>query len=263
MEDTETDYRRVTANSFNTKRFFSKCEDRVYVKICGIKNEADAEAAIESGADALGFNLYPGSRRYLQWQKEIAWIRELPAEVSRVAVVVNTALDEATRLLEMDVFDGLQLHGEESREFCESLAKHRKPVLKALRFKNVDLVQQVGGYPVFGFLIDSHREGAFGGTGERFDWALLKMVNLDKPLIIAGGLTPENVAEAIREIRPYAVDVASGVENTEGRKDKKKMQDFVAAARETTKNSQKTCNPSKQKGTREPACNPLTGRVQG
>ena len=208
----------------------------MYVKICGIRNEADAKAAIESGADALGFNLYPGSQRFIQWQKEIAWIRELPAEVTRVAVVVNTALDEATRLLEMDAFDGLQLHGEESREFCESLVKHRKPVLKAFRFKNVDvdLVHQVRGYPVFGFLVDSHREGAFGGTGERFDWTRLKMVNLHKPLIVAGGLTPENVAEAIREIRPYAVDVASGVENKERRKDKKKMQDFVAAVRETS-----------------------------
>lgn len=232
MEDTATDYRTVPANSFNAKRFFGQDTDRVYVKICGIRNEADAKAAIESGADALGFNLYPGSRRFIQWQKEMAWIRELPAEVSRVAVVVNTTLDEATRL--MDAFDGLQLHGEESREFCESLAKHRKPVLKALRFKNVELVQQVRGYPVFGFLIDSHREGAFGGTGERFDWALLKMVNLDRPLIIAGGLTPENVAEAIRETRPYAVDVASGVENKEGRKDKKKMQEFVAAVKEAS-----------------------------
>ena len=230
----------MAANSFNTKRFFGKETDRVYVKICGIRNEADAKSAIESGADALGFNLYPGSQRFIQWQKEIAWIRELPAEVSRIAVVVNTALDEATRLLEMDAFDGLQLHGEESREFCESLVKQRKPVLKAFRFKNVDLVHQVRGYPVFGFLIDSHREGAFGGTGERFDWTLLKMLSLEKPLIVAGGLTPENVAEAIREVRPYAVDVASGVENKERRKDKKKMQDFVAAVRETTKNSQKT-----------------------
>jgi phosphoribosylanthranilate isomerase len=135
----------------------------------------------------------------------------------------------------MDAFDGLQLHGEESREFCESLVEQRKPVLKAFRLKNVDLVHQVRGYPVFGFLIDSHREGAFGGTGERFDWTLLKTVSLEKPLIVAGGLTPENVAEAIREVRPYAVDVASGVENKERRKDKKKMQDFVAAVRETTK----------------------------
>ncbi len=110
-------------------------------------------------------------------------------------------LDEALQLLETDVFDGLQLHGEESREFCESLTAHHKPVLKALRLKNVELLQRIHDYPVFGFLIDSHREGAFGGTGERFEWTLLKEADLNKPLIVAGGLTPENVADAVRELR--------------------------------------------------------------
>jgi phosphoribosylanthranilate isomerase len=223
----------MTANSFNTKRFFRKDSDRVFVKFCGIKNELDARAAIECGADALGFNLYPGSTRFIQWQREQAWIRELPAEISRIAVVVNPTLDEAWRLLEMDIFDGLQLHGEESREFCESLANNHKPVLKALRLKNVELLQRLSDYPVFGFLLDSHREGAFGGTGERFEWTLLKRAHLDKPLIVAGGLTPENVGNAVRELRPHAVDVATGIENEGGGKDRKKMQDFVAAATRT------------------------------
>jgi phosphoribosylanthranilate isomerase len=96
---------------------------------------------------------------------------------------------------------------------------------------SVELLQQVRGYPVFGFLIDGNREGALGGTGERFDWTLLKDIILEKPLIVAGGLTPENVADAVREMRPYAVDVASGVENHKGLKDKKKMEDFVLAAK--------------------------------
>ena len=223
----------MTANSFNPKRFFGKDSNRVFVKFCGIKNELDARAAIECGADALGFNLYPGSTRFIQWQREQAWIRELPAEISRIAVVVNPTLDEAWRLLEMDIFDGLQLHGEESREFCESLANNHKPVLKALRLKNVELLQRLSDYPVFGFLLDSHREGAFGGTGERFEWTLLKRAHLDKPLIVAGGLTPENVGNAVRELRPHAVDVATGIENEGGGKDRKKMQDFVAAATRT------------------------------
>lgn len=223
----------MTANSFNTKRFFGKDSNRVFVKFCGIKNELDARAAIECGADALGFNLYPGSTRFIQWQREQAWIRELPAEISRIAVVVNPTLDEAWRLLEMDIFDGLQLHGEESREFCESLANNHKPVLKALRLKNVELLQRLSDYPVFGFLLDSHREGAFGGTGERFEWTLLKRAHLDKPLIVAGGLTPENVGNVVRELRPHAVDVATGIENEGGGKDRKKMQDFVAAATRT------------------------------
>lgn len=200
------------------------------VKICGVKSEADAIAAIECGADALGFNLYRGSTRYIQWQKDAAWIRELPAEVSRIAVVVNSPLDEVSQLLEMDLFDGLQLHGDESREYCEALAKCRKPLLKAVRLTTVELLERIRDYPVFGLLVDSYREGAFGGTGERFDWTRLKGMKFEKPLIVAGGLTPENVAEAVRVIRPYAVDVASGVENSDGSKDRKKMEDFVLAA---------------------------------
>ena len=201
------------------------------MKICGVQNEVDAIAAIESGADALGFNLYPGSKRYIQWSREAAWIRELPVEVARIAVIVDLGLDEARRLLESDLFDGLQLHGEESRDFCEALVTCRKPVIKAVRLKTVENLERVRGYPVFGFLIDSYREGALGGTGERFDWTLLKRLKFEKPLIVAGGLTPANVADAVRELRPYAVDVASGVENRKGFKVRKKMQDFVLAAR--------------------------------
>lgn len=222
----------MNANSFNSKRFFRKPSDHVGVKICGIRNEADAVAAIECGADALGFNLYPGSKRYMQWQKEATWICNLPVEISRIGVLVNATLQEARRLLEMDLFDGLQLHGEESRGYCESLALCHKPLLKALRLSSVQFLERVRGYPVFGFLFDSCRGGAFGGTGVQFDWTMLREVKLEKPFIVAGGLTPENVAEAIRTMRPYAVDVASGVENSKGFKDKTKMQDFVAAVRE-------------------------------
>lgn len=221
----------MTANSFSAKRFFTKYSERAQVKICGVRNETDAIAAIEAGADALGFNLYPGSKRYIQWQKEVAWIRELPAEVARIAVIVDLTLEEASQLLAMDLFDGLQLHGAESKHFCQALVKCRKPVLKAVRLRTIELLERIRDYPVFGFLIDSYREDALGGTGERFDWTLLKSLEFEKPLIVAGGLTPENVADAVRELRPYAVDVASGVENREGFKDKKKMEDFVLAVR--------------------------------
>jgi phosphoribosylanthranilate isomerase len=221
----------VTANSFSSKRFFTKYSDHVRVKICGVKTETDAIAAIEAGADALGFNLYPGSKRYIRWKAEMEWISELPAEIARIAVIVNLTPDQARPLLVTDLFDGLQLHGEESREFCESLVASRKPVIKAVRLTAVELLERVRGYPVFGFLIDSYREDALGGTGERFDWTLLKHITLEKPLIVAGGLTPDNVADAVREMHPYAVDVASGVENREGLKDKKKMEDFILAAR--------------------------------
>jgi phosphoribosylanthranilate isomerase len=232
VEITAGDLQSVDANPFNSKRFFRKPSDQVGVKICGIKTETDALAAIECGADALGFNLFPGSKRYLRWQKEVAWICRLPVEVSRIGVLVNATLEEARRLLEMDLFDALQLHGEESKGYCESLAVYRKPLLKALRSSSIEFAERVRGYPVFGFLIDSCHEGAFGGTGVRFDWTMLRKARIEKPVIAAGGLTPENVAEAIRTMRPYAVDVASGVENSRGSKDKAKMQDFVAAVRE-------------------------------
>jgi phosphoribosylanthranilate isomerase len=221
----------VTANSFSSKRFFTKSSDHVRVKICGVKNETDAIAAIEAGADALGFNLYRASKRFIQWETEMKWIRELPAEIARIAVIVDLTPEAAGLLLGMDLFDGLQLHGEESKEFCQSLVISRKPVIKAVRLTSVEVLERVRGYPVFGFLIDSYREGALGGTGERFDWTLLKDIILEKPLLVAGGLTPENVADAVREMHPYAVDVASGVENEKGFKDRKKMEDFVLAAR--------------------------------
>jgi phosphoribosylanthranilate isomerase len=208
-----------------------KDSKHVRVKICGVKKEADAIAAIECGADALGFNLYAGSKRYIQWKEEAAWIKDLPPEISRIAVVVNPALEQACQWLEMDLFDGLQLHGEESREFCESLIKFRKPVVKAIGLRNVEILEQFRAYPVFGFLVDSYQKGSFGGTGERFDWTLLRGIKLEKPLIVSGGLTPENVADAISQMRPYAVDVASGVENREGFKDRYRMRDFVLAAR--------------------------------
>jgi phosphoribosylanthranilate isomerase len=223
--------RSVTANSFNSKRFFKKSSDDVRVKICGIKNQSDATAAIESGADALGFNLYPGSKRYIDREKEAAWIRELPPEVARVAVLVNPTLEETGKALDADLFDALQLHGEESKQFCEALLERDKPLIKAIRLTSVALLELVRHYPIFGVLADGIREGEFGGTGAQFDWTLLRGAKIDKALIVAGGLTPGNVARAIRETRPHAVDVASGVENREGLKDRKKMEDFILAVR--------------------------------
>ena len=221
----------MTANSFNSKRFFKNSSDVVRVKICGIKNQSDATAAIEFGADALGFNLYPGSKRYIDREKEAAWIRELPPEVARVAVLVNPTLEETGKVLDADLFDALQLHGEESKEFCEALLERDKPLIKAIRLTSVALLERVRHYPVFGVLADGIREGEFGGTGARFDWTLLSGAKIDKALIVAGGLTPGNVARAIRETRPHAVDVASGVENHKGLKDRKKMEDFILAVR--------------------------------
>ena len=213
-------------------KYFFECKSKhVFVKICGVTNQKDAETAIEAGADALGFNFYPTGKRYIDFERECHWIRQLPNEIARVAVVVNPNLAEAEYLLSGNLFDALQLHGDESPPYCASLAAAGKPLVKALRVKGRADLERGRQYSVFGLLLDSYRENEFGGTGHSFDWTLLERVNLEKPIILAGGLTPENVADAVRTVRPYAVDVASGVELNPRTKNKKKIQDFITAAK--------------------------------
>jgi phosphoribosylanthranilate isomerase len=141
-------------------------------------------------------------------------------------------LEAARRLLEEDLLDALQLHGNEMPAYCESLGEVGKPLFKALHIRNQTDLIGFEKYSVLGLLLDSYAEREFGGTGASFDWAVLQRARIDKPVILAGGLTPENVAEAIRTVHPYAVDVASGVELNCRKKDPKRMADFIAAARE-------------------------------
>jgi phosphoribosylanthranilate isomerase len=230
MECTATDYLSVTGNPLNVKRFFRNPSGDVYVKICGIKNEAEARAAIVSGADALGFNLYAGSKRFLDLGREEVWIRELPADISRIAVLVNPSINDVLALIEDDIFDAIQLHGDESPEFFELIPRNSKPLIKAFRVKNRATLKDAQNYPVFAFLLDNYRDGSFGGTGERFDWSILNAVTFNKPIVVAGGLTAKNVKEVVRLFRPHAVDVAGGVENNEGRKEETKIREFVRAA---------------------------------
>jgi phosphoribosylanthranilate isomerase len=220
------------------KRFFRDPSEGVCVKICGVRNEAEAEAAIGGGADALGFNLYPGSKRFLDLHREKRWIRRLRPDVSRIAVLVNPPIKEVLALVEDDTFDAIQFHGDELPDFFEMIPPNSKPLIKAFRMKNRATLKDAGSYPVFAFLLDSYRDGSFGGSGERFDWRIMKQVTMNKPVVLAGGLTAENVGEAVRIFRPHAVDVASGVENREGRKEEDKIREFVqvakfAASRET------------------------------
>jgi phosphoribosylanthranilate isomerase len=215
-----------------TKHFFDVQSQQVKVKICGVTNRADAESAIEAGADALGFNFYAPGKRSIDLTREREWIQDLSAAIVRVAVVVDMDLEVARRLLEDDLFDALQLHGNELPSYCESLRNLGKPLFKALRLRHQADLQGYENYPVFGLLLDSYSEREFGGTGTIIDWAALQDIQLGKPIILAGGLTPENVAEAIRLVRPYAVDVASGVELNCRKKDPEKMADFVAAAKQ-------------------------------
>jgi phosphoribosylanthranilate isomerase len=206
---------------------------RPFVKICGVTNPDDALAAIESGADALGFNLFPGSKRFLQLDSAREWISALPPQIARVAVGVNPVLAEVEDWLAGDLFHALQLHGQSWYPLATGLVATGKPLIAAIQVR-LDTSQpfDVEWFPGFAVLFDGYREGDFGGTGETFPWALLARFKIDKPLILAGGLRAENVEAAIEATSPYAVDVATGVESRPGKKDYAKMRDFIAAVRE-------------------------------
>lgn len=211
--------------------------DRVRVKICGVTNREDAELAIALGADALGFNLFAGSKRFIDFAREAEWIAELPAFVTRVAVVVNMGLEEARLVAAHRAIDCLQFHGDEDAEFCAEFAREGRPFIKAVRLSGVDSAREVPRYSTRNVLVDAHAGAAYGGTGTLIDLALATEAVRMHPqvrVILAGGLRPENVATAMAAVRPYAVDVASGVERADDprRKDPERLRAFIAAVRE-------------------------------
>ena len=205
---------------------------RVRVKICGITNAQDAEAAIDAGADALGFNGFPGSKRFLDLALASTWIAQLPPFVTRVAVLVNPSLAEAHAIGALPGIDWLQFHGDEPPEFCCGFPVNS--FIKAVAARNPAILDRCAEYGRF-ILLDAFVPGEYGGTGQLIDLNLAAAFVRNHPqakVILSGGLTPENVADAIRAVRPYAVDVASGVEVAPGRKDQGRMRDFIAAAKE-------------------------------
>ena len=207
---------------------------RPFVKICGVTNPEDARVAIESGADALGFNLFPGSKRFLYLDSARDWISALPAQVARVAVGVNPELVEVEGWLAGDLFHALQLHGQKWYPCLGRLVASGKPLIAAIQVRTDTLEPlDLEWFQGFAVMLDGYRDGDFGGTGETFPWALLPRFKIDKPLILAGGLRPENVQAAIKITSPYAVDVATGVESRPGKKDHAKIRDFIAAVRES------------------------------
>ena len=202
----------------------------VRVKICGLTNAADAVAAAEAGADALGFMFFAGSKRNLSFANAAAIIRELPPFVSKVGVFVNAPTDEIRRVVDETGIDALQLHGEETPEFCAQFAPLR--VVKAFRLRDRDSLQECLKYPAHAWLLDSFVDGAHGGTGVTADWNLAaEAVRRHREIILAGGLRVETVAEAVRRVRPFGVDVSSGVESAPGRKDAAKVRAFIENAR--------------------------------
>jgi phosphoribosylanthranilate isomerase len=198
------------------------------VKICGITNRDDAEAAVTAGADALGFILYEKSKRYLPMEKALEIVEGLPPFVQTVAVTVN-ATREFTNLgwrKQLKRFGAAQLHGEESAVHVRAVGKYL-PVIKVFAADRAVAIDP-GQYPVSAFLLDTPSKD-HGGSGKVFDWdlAVAFKKRTAKPLILSGGLTPENVAEAIKKVHPYAVDVSSGVEASPGKKDHAKLRDFI------------------------------------
>jgi phosphoribosylanthranilate isomerase len=200
---------------------------RTRVKICGLTREDDVDAAVAAGADALGFVLWPGSGRHVDEARLAALTARVPAFVTRVGLFVDQDPELIARCAEH--LDLLQFHGDESPAFCGGFAR---PWIKALRMRDgLDLHAAAAAYgEARALLLDAYRPGVPGGTGETFDWSRIP-ANLAKPVILAGGLTPDNVAEAIVTVHPFAVDVSGGVEAARGRKDPARLAAFCRAVR--------------------------------
>ena len=208
--------------------------DQVAVKICGITNRDDALAAMDAGADLLGFNTWTGTKRFLDIAKNADWIAALPRSVIRVALLVNATPEETQRIAAFEFVDALQFHGDEDAAYCHWAASMGKPIIKAIRARDRGVAEHAGGFSTPHILLDAHVPGEFGGTGARVDLELAREFKRTNPgllLWLAGGLTAENVAEAVRAVRPAVADVSSGVEFEPGRKDAAKMRAFAQAAK--------------------------------
>ncbi len=198
----------------------------VRIKICGITNLIDARLSADLGAHALGFIFYPKSPRSVRPDAARAIIDNLPPFVMTVGVFVDEEAAVVRQIAEIAELDWIQLHGKESPEYCRSLGRR---VIKGFRIRDTNSLSLLPDYreSVQAFLLDTYKAGTAGGTGKTFDWTLARQAKESGPIILAGGLTPANVAQAIKVAQLAAVDVASGVEAAPGRKDPEKLQNFI------------------------------------
>jgi phosphoribosylanthranilate isomerase len=204
----------------------------VRVKICGITNFDDARAAVEAGADALGFIFFSGSPRHINPEAAGEIIARLPPFVAKVGVFVDAPVAGVLDVARSTGIDTVQLHGSESTVECEEIAAARLKVIKAFRVKDAESLDKIGSYRSHAYLLDSYVPGQLGGTGAKFNWDLaVKAKQFETPIILAGGLDPENVSEAVSKVAPYGLDVSSGVELSPGKKDLEKVRRFIARAR--------------------------------
>jgi phosphoribosylanthranilate isomerase len=202
------------------------------IKICGITNPEDAQLAVELGADALGFIFYPKSPRYIKVQDAANICNALPPFVAKVGVFVDELEYEIEKALRECLLTALQFHGDEPPGFCQKFATKS---IKAIRMSDENALSAAAEYDVDALLLDTYTESERGGTGKRFDWSLAVKAKerLAPPIILSGGVTPENVQEAICTVRPYAVDVTSGVEREPGKKDPEKLRRLIELCQST------------------------------
>ena len=208
---------------------------KVKVKICGITNWADARRAVGAGADFLGFNFYAPSPRYITPAKARRIVQRLPKGASSVGVFVNETEENMLEIVRLVGLDCLQLHGDEPPAMIERLS-HSLPIIKAVRVRRPFRAGRLQRFRrAKALLLDGFDGGFYGGTGRTFDWKVARRAKIYGRVFLSGGLTPENVAEAIRVARPYAVDVCSGVEAKPGRKDSARMKTFMHAVKKAQK----------------------------
>jgi len=198
----------------------------VKVKICGITNLEDALAAIELGAQAVGFVFYKKSPRYVSEDKAIQIIYNLPKRIKKVGVFVNEKEENIKKIAEFLKLDMLQFHGNESIEFCQHFKDYK--VIKAIRLKSKESLKNIDKYPVWAILFDRYEPGIFGGTGKKIDWNLIKDTKLKgKAIFLSGGLNKNNVRTAIKIVKPDWVDVSSSLEIKPGKKSYQKIKEFI------------------------------------
>ena len=205
---------------------------QIKVKICGMTQLKDALFAVEQGVDAVGFIFYKKSPRAVTMKTVREIITKLPPLVDTVGVFVNESAERVNKISDYCGLDLVQLHGEESPAFCRKI--HRR-VIKAFRVKDLQSIKQLEKFPVSGFLLDTFSDDLHGGTGKTFDWNLALPAKKMGPVILAGGLTPRNILQAVRQVSPYGVDVCSGVEKSPGIKDLEKVRAFLKNIRSGSK----------------------------
>ncbi len=192
----------------------------VKVKICGLTNYDDAAAAMDMGADLLGFNFYPKSPRYLTPEKAGDIVNQLPAFIDTAGIFVNASIEQIRETRDLCPLDWVQLHGDEAPEFCRSLTSHNVKTIKAIRVRDQADVERVSTFFTDAVLLDAFHPDKYGGTGATFDWNVIE--HTGKRIFLAGGINPDNAAAAV-ELGVYGIDVCSGIEAEPGKKDHKKM----------------------------------------